>query len=75
MVGAEGPATEIVFGVMYFSHRGQQHRYVITYDEASEEFGVGAWTAWRRFAAAGVADPAAFDLDVYWMCLAVWGGG
>ena len=46
---AEGPATEIVFGVMNFYHRKQQHRYLITYDEQVETpFSVGSWTGWRR---------------------------
>ena len=46
--GAEGPASEIVFGLMNFSHRTQQHRYIITYDMQLEQFSVGSWTGWRR---------------------------
>ena len=55
LVGAEGSATETVFGVMSLSHRKQQHRYIISYDEQLEQFSVGSWTAWRRIPTEGQA--------------------
>ena len=55
LVGAEGSATETVFGVMSLSHRKQQHRYIISYDEQLEQFAVGSWTAWRRIPTEGQA--------------------
>ena len=35
---------------MSFVHRGQQHRYLITYDDQLDEFTPGSWKAWRRVA-------------------------
>ena len=62
-VGAEGPTTETIFGVMHFGHRKQLHRYLITYDESLEQFGVAAWTAWRRTLADPAPSGVRFDID------------
>ena len=34
-------AEEVVFGMMSFFHRKQQHRYLITFDAQLEEFTIG----------------------------------
>lgn len=39
---------EIVFACMVFDHRGQQRRYLITYDSKLDKFSLNAWTSWKR---------------------------
>ncbi|KAL1498664.1 hypothetical protein AB1Y20_013977 [Prymnesium parvum] len=38
---------EVVLGVMCFQFRGQQRRYVITYNELLRVFSIGAWSSWH----------------------------
>jgi len=52
---------EVAFGVLVFQMNGQQNRFVITYDEAMQEFSVSTWTSWRR-TPASPGDPK-FDPD------------
>ena len=52
-----GGAVEVVYGVMSFHLRKQQHRYLITFDRTLEMFSVGAWTSWQRVIENSGEDP------------------
>ena len=39
---------EIVFGVLVFHDKVQQHRYIITYSKVFVKFSVCCWTSWTR---------------------------
>lgn len=41
-------AQEIVFACMIVEHRGQQRRYLITYEPTLGMFSLNAWTSWKR---------------------------
>lgn len=39
---------EIVFAVMFFSHRNQTRRYLITFDDKLSQFSINSWVGWTR---------------------------
>lgn len=42
------PIREVVYAGMVLDNRGQQRRYLITYDRSMNKFSLNTWCSWKR---------------------------
>lgn len=52
--------TEIVYGAISCSHRGQQRRFLLTYCVQQNLFSANTWCVWKRVLRSGVASLSPF---------------
>ncbi|KAL1504643.1 hypothetical protein AB1Y20_008425 [Prymnesium parvum] len=54
---------EVVYAVMVFENRGQQRRFLITYNSSLDRFCINSWVCWRRVLTAEAQVQADIDED------------